>query len=91
MRDKLVTPGHVPALRQLVFFSRSELKYSNQKRQLKPRIIPIMVQTYSYLKQRSATREWIFRKRLLVESTFALTMCQPWEKAIACTSFILCF
>lgn len=50
--------------------------------------ISTMVLTYSYLKPRSTPREWLFRKRLVVESTFAMTMCQPWEKAILCSYFL---
>ena len=50
-----------------------------------------MAVTYSYLKPRSTLREYLFRKRLLVESTFALTMCQPWEKLIGCEYRYPCY
>jgi hypothetical protein len=49
-----------------------------------------MVLTYSYLKPRSTGREWLFRKRLWVETTFAFSMCQRWEKAIGCMLRIYC-
>ena len=49
-----------------------------------------MVLTYSYLKPRSTGREWLFRKRLWVETTFAFSMCQRWEKAIGCMLRINC-
>ena len=47
-----------------------------------------MVLAYSYLRPRSPTREWLFRKRMFIDTLFSFCLCEPWEQAIACATRI---